>query len=288
MSEANGNRSGPRGWRLAAVAVVGLCVAVGSGWGAIQVVDALETERCGPYGGGYCGPAPEITVTPFANLVDGQVVELTGRGFLASTSFGAAQCDPAVEGIDGCDLSNVALTTTNENGHVRLSMTVRRIISVQGRRVDCALSACTLGAATLDGTTPIEAVSAPLTFDPTVPPIPELRVRVTIDGATSAGVTGTVTCSRDGQASVDVSLQQHLNGRSAFAYAFTDRPVRCGPTPRTWTISYAEGSDRLTSGKAHYDAFASGSDDLDSVFVELSGTIKVVRVPSDVGAASTG
>ncbi len=290
MGEATVERSGRRGWRLVAFAFVGIGVTVGTGWGVIQVVNALETERCGPYGGGYCGPDPTIAVEPSTDLVDGQTVQVTGRGFLPSTSFGAAQCDPSVPGIDGCDLSNVELTTTNGNGHVRFSMTVRRVITIQGRRVDCALSACTLGAATLDGTTPIEAVSAPLTFDPAVPPIPALRVQVTVDRATTASLTGTVTCTREAQAFVDASVEQHLNGRGAFAYGFTEQPVRCGPTPRTWTIGFAEGSDRLTAGRAAYAAFASASDDLGSAFAEQSGEIRIVRAPSGdvVEAAATG
>ena len=145
--------------RVAAIVMASVLAVAGLGFGVTTIVDALEPEGCGPYGyggyGGYgCEPIGDATlvVAPSTDLVDRQMVTVTGERFGPSTSFGVAQCDPSVGpsgGIDACDLSTARTTTTDSDGRVQLTMIVRRIITVQGREVDCALEPCTVGAATL-------------------------------------------------------------------------------------------------------------------------------------------
>jgi hypothetical protein len=190
------------GRRLVAFVVLSIAAASGLGWGVIGIVNALESEACGPYGyGGYCAPF-EIDVNPTTDLVDGQAVTVRGRRFTPNTTFGAAVCVAAVPGIDGCDLSNTALTTTDTKGRATVTLRVRRVIFVQGRKIDCALKPCILGAGTVNGTTPIEVTSMPISFDPDVPPLPKLEVQVRLSSATTRGMTGTITCSREATADV--------------------------------------------------------------------------------------
>ena len=198
------------GRRLATFVVLSIAAASGLGWSVIGIVNALESESCGPYGyGGYCAPF-EITVDPTTDLVDGQSVDVKGRRFTPNTSFGAAVCSPTVPGIDGCDLSNTALTTTDSKGQATVTLRVRRMITVRGHQIDCALKPCILGAGTVDGITPIETTGVPISFDPDVPPLPKLLVRFTLGSATTRGMTGTITCSREGTADLSGYVQQPL------------------------------------------------------------------------------
>lgn len=270
---------GRGGSKLVALVLLSIGAAFALGWGVIKVVDALEPgDGCGSYGyGGYgCEPPSDfsITVVPSTGLVDRQTVSLTGTGFAPNTFFGAAQCDPTVgpeAGTAACDLSTARTTSTDGNGDVHLDLPVRRIIIVQGHEVDCALSPCTLGAATLSGTTPIEATSVPISFDPSVPPVPRLQVGLTVDDVTVAAVSGTVTCNREAEVFADAFVQQLKGSHEAFAYGFTDESIVCDTTPTEWTARLVDGSGRLTGGPATYEVFASAYDGFESASATVSG-----------------
>ena len=276
------------GSRIAAVVMVSILAVAGLGFGLATIVDALEPEGCGPYGyGGYgCEPIGDATiaVTPSTDLVDRQTVTVTGEGFGPSTSFGAAQCDPSVgpnAGTDVCDLSTATITTTDSSGHVQLTMDVRRIITVQGRDVDCALEPCTVGAATLSGgTTPIEAASAPISFDPNVPAIPRLTIELTVEDATASAMTGTATCNREAEAFVEAALTQEKGGSIAFAFGFSDDPIACSTTPTEWTVELSSGSGRFTGGKAEFEAYGAAYDGYDSVSTLVTGEVHVSGGPA--------
>lgn len=274
------------GSSLVAVVVLGLLTVAGLGFGLVKIVDALEPDGCGPYGyGGYgCEPTDDATIVvePSTGLVDRQAVTVTGEGFGAFSSFGAAQCDPSVgpgAGTDACDLSTARTTSTDGNGRVRLTMNVRRIITVQGREVDCALEPCTVGAATLSGTTPIEATSAPISFDPNVPPIPRLTIELTVDDATATTMTGTVTCNRDAEAYVETLVTQAKNGHTAFAYGSSDGSVACSTAPTEWTLLLSNGSGRFTGGRADYEAYAYAYDGFESASALTTGQVQVSGGP---------
>lgn len=271
------------GSRLVALVLMSVIAAVGLGWGAIKVVDALEpTGDCGSYGygggyGGYgCDTPFGITVAPSTDLVDRQTVTLTGTGFLPNTSFGAAQCDPSqlpTGGIAACDLSTSRLSTTDDNGNVVLDLNVRRIIIVNGGELDCALNPCVIGAATLEnGSTPIEGTSVPISFDPAVPAVPRLHVALTVDDVTASAISGTVTCNRAADAFIDASVQQSKGGHQADAYGYSNQPLACGTTATAWTIPLQNGSGVLSGGPATYSAFASAYDSFESAQAEVTGT----------------
>jgi hypothetical protein len=266
--------------KIAAIALLSIAGAFVLGWGLIRMVDALEPgDGCGAYGyGGYGCPVDwKITVEPSTDLVDRQTVTVRGTGFSANTTFGAAQCDPTVgpdAGTEGCDLSTARTTTTDGNGDVQIDLQVRRIIIVQGREVDCALSPCTIGAATLSGSTPIEATSLPISFDPSVPPVPRLEVSMTVDDVTTSQATGTVTCNRSADAFLEVAVQQTKGNSQASAYGFAGS-IACDVAPSPWTVRFTEGDGVLRGGLATYAAFASAYDGFDSADAQQSGEVKV-------------
>lgn len=275
------SRAHQGGAKVAVLALLSIIGAFVLGWGVITVVDALEpADDCGSYGyGGYgCAPDGTIIVEPATDLVDRQTVMVSGTGFAPNTSFGAAQCDPTAgpdAGTDGCDLSTARLTSTDGAGEVQLDLVVRRIIIVQGREIDCALSACTIGAATLQGTTPIEATSAPISFDPSVPPVPRLELALTIDDVTTAGATGTVTCNRSAEAFLQAVVQQTKGRSHAVAYGYAEQPIACGETPTEWEVRFTNGDGALSGGPATYDVYASAYDGFESADVQQSGELKL-------------
>ena len=135
----------------------------------------------------------------------------------------------ALQSADGCDLQTVSTGRTGSDGTATLTMTVRRIILVQGVEVDCAVAgACILGAATIpDGFNPTESASSSIQFDPNVPPIPRLTVELTVDTITRYVVSGTVTCNRDAELYANAFVQQ-----TARATRRSSRPVSARKAPR--------------------------------------------------------
>ena len=199
------------------------------------------------------------------------------RAFGPSTLFGAPQCDPSV----GPNARDGHVRPEHRPDHddrrqraFRLTISVRRIITVQGREVDCALEPCTVGAALLSGTTPIEATSAPISFDPDVPAIPRLH----------RGVHGRrcvhVSDDRDhhlqpGRRGLRRGgLNQVKGGRTAFAFGFSE-PIACSTTPTDWTVFLSNGQGRFTGGTADFVAFASAFDGFDFPSAFLTGEIKI-------------
>jgi len=266
--------------KLVGLVLLGIAAAVAAGIGTIKLVEAVEAgPGCDPYGSGYgCGDDGTILVAPSTDLVDRQTVTITASGFAPNTSFGAAQCDATFEpgsGTDACDLSNTRLTTTDATGQAQLTFVVRRIITIQGQEVDCALSPCAIGAATIEGTTPIEAATHPLEFDPDVPAVPRLEVTLTVGEVTASSLTGTVTCNRAAELFANGYLEQDKGGHTAFAYGYIEDPGACGTEPADITLTWSEGDGAFTGGPASYavsvyaydgfedaDAFAEGTTSL--------------------------
>ena len=125
--------------------------------------------------------ATALTVTPNSDLGD-ENVDVQGSGFAANTSVGYCQAiqDTTPETSD-CG-GTLRLTTTDAAGNFAdPAYPVRRFILVPslGRTVDCALEACTIGAAEesdIAGT----AAYAPISFDPA---LPDARIKNRADGS---------------------------------------------------------------------------------------------------------
>jgi hypothetical protein len=114
--------------------------------------------------------APSITVTPSTELVEGQILSVSGTGFLPSTTVYVVPCPAAViNGID-CDLNVLTSTQTDATGAFTTTYVARRFIvgNVGGvpTELDCATDACMLGAGDAGqvrtANTPIDFADDPL------------------------------------------------------------------------------------------------------------------------------
>jgi Neocarzinostatin family/Family of unknown function (DUF6299) len=205
---------------------------------------------------------PMITVTPDTDLVDFQTVTVTGSGFAAESTVGMAMCTAGSLSVDNCDLDTSELVQSDATGAFTADYTVERLVEtpVSGP-VDCAVApGCILGVANIADFS--QSTSAPLGFDPNVPPQPRLEIGVTIDPEGSvtpktgaATVTGTVTCSSPAEVFVDVSASQRAGRVNVLGFGFTE--VACDGEA-TWIASLDPFNGRFVGGKLAADAFAFG------------------------------
>ena len=143
-----------------------------------------------------------LTIDPATKLSDGQVVRVSGEGFLPNASVGWSQCWQA--GLDelgqaACDPRSHGGGSADADGLLAGETTAWRILVVGGREIDCATDTCIFAAGSLDDLAHSGTVVAD--FDPAVPPAPRpvlaatptegLRhddvVTVTIDGLAPEG-----------------------------------------------------------------------------------------------------
>jgi hypothetical protein len=208
---------------------------------------------------------PTIMVTPDTDLVDFQTVTVSGSGFAAETTLGIAMCTAVPLSIDDCDISTSVLVQSDATGAFTTEYTVERLIETPAAGpVDCAVApTCILGVANIADFT--QNATAPLAFDPNVPPQPRLEIGLTIDPLGSvtpktgaATVSGTVTCSSPAQVFVDISASQRAGRVNVLGFAFTE--VACDGEA-TWTANLEAFNGRFVGGKLEVDAFAFGFDD---------------------------
>lgn len=113
-------------------------------------------------------PDPSLTVEPATGLTHGQVVTVTGEGFIGPVG-GALLCGPTPETV-GC--TRVALgegiggDVPTEDGGFRVEVPIWRAFRYDDDLVDCAVVACTLSTMREDGRS---TALVPLAFDATVP-----------------------------------------------------------------------------------------------------------------------
>ncbi len=116
-------------------------------------------------------PQPVVAVSPSTKLVDLQSVLVVGSHFSGNASLGSVECKPGALDVNSCDLSTLVYVTASPSGAFKLHRAVRRIINVNGLRVDCASAAgCILGVGNISNYA--ESSGATLHFDPKVPPVP--------------------------------------------------------------------------------------------------------------------
>jgi hypothetical protein len=223
--------------------------------------------------------APALVVTPNTDLVDFQTVSVTGTGFPADSSIGLLECQTGAFDLGSCDLSTLAFPTTDATGSYTTDFVVQRLINTSAGQVDCAPSACMLFSA-LDPTS-VDVASAPLGFDPNVPPRPRLEVSITVNPrgtvVSKTGVvtvSGTVTCNMPADVFVDVFIQQKAGRAIISDDEFTD--VQCdGTTAATWSLSEQGFNGIFKGGSAHVDASADAFDGQQEAFADAIATIKL-------------
>ena len=86
-----------------------------------------------------------VRVTPDTNIVDGQVVTVSGSGFPANADIAVITCTNAAQtlGVDVCDIMTSTgvsgvRNVTNSDGVLQVQYTVHRYITIAGQQVDCA------------------------------------------------------------------------------------------------------------------------------------------------------
>lgn len=125
-------------------------------------------------------PPPALTVTPDTDLVDGQVVEVAGTGFIPGVSLGLAQCPAGETTIDDCRFAGLAEVDGGGVLSDDTDVEVAASFPTTAEDVDCRVEACELVAATFAGGV---LARAALAFDPDAPlrPSPTMRVRPQAD-----------------------------------------------------------------------------------------------------------
>lgn len=151
--------------------------------------------------------SPTLTVEPSTDLVDGQRLHVTGRGYGGVGLRPLVQCpSDAVTWLD-CDPYFVSASV--ENGNLDGEFRVRAILELPGRTVDCRQpDACVLGVSADLDEQPL-LTRAPLPFDPdgSLAPPPTLSVTPSEklrDGQTVT-VTGTGFVRFPGMVSIEVA-----------------------------------------------------------------------------------
>jgi hypothetical protein len=210
---------------------------------------------------GEAWAAPAVTVSPDTDLVDLQEVSVDGEGFTPLAFVGIVQCEAAAATPDGCDLSNVATTDVDAAGAFTGALfTVRRIITTaNGGDIDCASAPCIVVAANAADFG--ESVGAPVSFDPNVPPTPDLVVEVTIDTTGTVvsktglvTLTGTLTCNGPAYGYMEVFARQRAGRVFIDGGGFVE--IECDTTTTTWTIPAVGGNGIFKAGTITVQAFS--------------------------------
>jgi hypothetical protein len=109
-------------------------------------------------------PVPTLVADPDTDLVDGDLVHLTGSGW-EEGAVGLLQCRAAPANFDQCDFGTFESVEATETGDVDDSVRADAVLHVgRGREVDCRVEACSL-VATQDESFR-HLVEVPLGFDP--------------------------------------------------------------------------------------------------------------------------
>jgi hypothetical protein len=225
----------------------------------VGVVAAVTVASASPV-----SAQPVVTVTPDTDLIDFQTVMVSGSGFAANNTVVVGMCTAGPLSVfDDCDIGTAVFVNPDATGAFTTQFTVERLIETPvGGQVDCAVApgACIL--AVVNGADFTVAASAPLAFDPNVPPEPRLEIGLTIDPIGSvtpktgaATVSGTVTCSFPAQVVVDVSASQRAGHANVLAFGFAQ--VACDGEA-TWTASLEPFNGRFVGGRLNVNARASG------------------------------
>jgi hypothetical protein len=228
----------------------------------------------------WAGPASAasaLVVTPNTGLVDFQIVTVDGTGFPPNTSVGLVQCtNGAADPTTDCDLNTLQIPTTDGNGDYSTPFTVQRLITTSAGQIDCAPANCSMFSSEFDLSS---IASAPLAFDPNVPPQPRLELGLTVDprgtvvsktGAVT--VRGTVTCNMAADVFVDVFITQRAGRLLIQGEASTD--VSCDGSAN-FAATGTGFNGIFKGGSADVDATAQGSTGTQNAFVEIVTTIKL-------------
>ncbi len=191
---------------------------------------------------------PAVTVSPSADLVDGQLVEVDVTGFPAGAEVGVVQCPADDSSGAGC-LGSLLVQPADGSGSARFDLLLDGQLPAPGGLLQCAPARCVVMA--YDIATGASA-STPVTFA-----LPASRtVEVTIAGGAlalgtdgSVPVAGTLTCDRTTMVSVDVTVIP-TGGAPTGSGATGHLEAACGPVPTPYRVRVGTAGPPLPPGQA--------------------------------------
>jgi hypothetical protein len=219
-----------------------------------------------------------LTAAPSTDLVDRQIVEVTGTDYPAGHTVDLVECVQD----QGCDFSTLQLHTADGSGSYTASFAVRRILHLEGVAVDCVTDQnCIL--VSLDITDLSTGAQTSITFDPSVPPAPDPNFRVRPDSTGhvrpdkgTARIGGSLWCNQDLSIDAQVTLTQvyklHIFRSEVFISGGCSRgTLRFAVTFRPQNGLFGEGEATL-----EVNAFA----DAGGIFVQKHKKVTVTLVAS--------
>jgi hypothetical protein len=223
------------------------------------------------------GAAPAVTVTPNANLVDGQTVHVAASGFAAGATIAIIECEQGAVDANGCDLGTLFTTVSDSSGSVSEDVDVFRLIFTTNSPpagTDCVTATCVLAVADLNDIT--QAASQVLSFDPNGPLPTPLVITTNVNGsgnfdkAGNVTVSGVVTCNQPAEVDLETFLTQRAGRAILQADGFNF--IECdGPTPFTVTAQPYNGIFR--GGTADLELYVNGFTGRQSTFDEIDTTL---------------
>lgn len=143
----------------------------------VALVVALVLGAAAP---AVAAEAGTLTVTPSTDLVDDQVVQVTGHDWSSVPFLIIAQCDARATGFGGCDQTAVTFVEAPQGSFTVDLEVERQITSRHYGTVDCASAPGACIVAALYRPTRVLA-SAPISFDPEGPaPDPPFQLDVDV------------------------------------------------------------------------------------------------------------
>jgi hypothetical protein len=219
---------------------------------------------------------PTVSATPDTDLADGQSIMVSASGFAANTSMAIVECPTSEVSPPACDLNTVAFTTTDGTGaYADVPFTVSRILS---DGTDCALNGgCYVG--TQDDLAEGPTAATLITFDPDIPPLPDLEISVRVDKTPKVNdkgvvqLRGTVKCrNRGAVVLVEADLRQIFHRAIFESFGFTVTECAADSrAPFSMTIRPANGL--FGPGPAVVHIAASAGD----LFVQHRAEVTLVR-----------
>jgi hypothetical protein len=178
---------------------------------------------------------PTVTVNPNAGLVDGQAVSVAVTDFPANTLIGVVECPATATKPEQCGSMVPVTTTTDGSGAASLTYSVTRVIFTRELgRVDCAQTACVIGAGTAFG--PFVSATAAVGFLDTPLPPPPLSITLQVPhfldqpGAFGrATLRARLTCDVTASVMVSFSIAQQFVGDGGITTAGSSFTYPCTP-----------------------------------------------------------
>jgi hypothetical protein len=214
-----------------------------------------------------------VRLHPTTDLVDQQQVRISVSGFPfapgAENRIAIIQCAAEATDVTGCGDFTAINRTLDAKGSATAQYRVSRILHTPAfGTIDCASAAqrCLIVVSTLDLT---QIVTVPISFDPTVPPLPPVDIDATLDPSAEINphsgvvtISGSVTCTFPTPVLIHGSVGQQQGEIQIFG--FVDTIVQCSDSER-WSV-------RVRSSTPSGTAFTEGVGFLQlTVVVDRSG-----------------